>query len=640
MALLFPSFEVIRRLHVQPTEGEWRILNFLNDNLDNTYEVYFQPFLNGDNPDIIVMRKGSGTLIIEVKDWDLRSYYVDQKTKWRLLNNDVHVKSPFQQLENYKDNLFNLHSEELFEKSINNKKYWATVNCAVYFHNASESQINSFLYGNFASEDYKNYKSHLSYFAIFGNNSLNTNKLQETLSRFWLNRSSYLFDDNIYFSFRRYFKPPVHELEEGIELNYTKEQQVLIKSEVRPRRKIKGAAGSGKTYVLAKRAVNAHVRTGKTVLILTYNLSLKNYIHDRINDVREKFEWQYFYITNYHQFFKSQANNYGIPIHSLAAWQDVDFFEEVKDSIVPYNVVMIDEVQDYQQEWIDIITKYFTHQDTEFVAFGDEKQNIYDRELDENNEPIVRTVSGVWNKSLNTSFRFSNHIGAIAMKFQKHFFDQKYTTDEINAISQLDFERRVIAYYFFHQHTPEQLYKSIYEVLTANEIHSSDVGILCSKVELLRAIEYTIRTKKHEKTTVMFERQEDYDKVRAKTIEKLKAKNITEEEIPFMVNKEMQDELETIRKVRKNHFWMKTGTVKMSTTHSFKGWETDTLFLIIENAQDGSDFTNDELIYTGLTRAKKNLIVFNLNNYKYDKFFKSTIEQQFELGRNQCSCEH
>ena len=632
MALIFPSFDIIRRLHIQPTAGEWRMLNYLNENLDNSYEVFFQPFLNGDNPDIAIMRKGSGVLIIEVKDWDLRSYYIDTKTKWRLLSNDVHIKSPFQQLDSYKENLFKLHSEELFDKQIKNKKHWATVNCAVYFHNASESQINDFIYGKFNSDEYKAYRDHLSHFAIFGNNSLNTDKLNSTLSRFWLNKASYFFDDSIYFSFRRYFKPPTHEIEEGIELIYTREQQVLIQSEIRPRRKIKGVAGSGKTYVLAKRAVNAHTRTEKTVLVLTYNLSLKNYIHDRINDVREKFEWKYFYITNYHQFFKSQANNYNLPIYSLAAWQDVNFFEQVKDSIIKYDVVLIDEVQDYQQEWIDIITKYFTHQDTEFVVFGDEKQNIYERELDENNEPIVRTIRGDWNRSLNTSFRFSNNIGTIALKFQKRFFNEKYTTDELRAMSQLDFEQRIIAYYFFHQYTPEILFETIYRILGEHEIHSSDVGILCSKVELLRAIDLVIRTKKHEKTTVTFERHEEFTTVKEAETKRLKEKGLTDAEIEMALQKEMQEKLEDIRKIRKNHFWMKTGTAKLSTTHSFKGWETETLFLIIENEEDGSDFTNDELIYTGITRAKKNLIIFNLNNYKYDEFFKSVIELQYEIG--------
>ena len=44
------------------------------------------------------MRKGSGLLIIEVKDWNLDHYYVDEKTKWRLQKDDTYIKSPLQQI--------------------------------------------------------------------------------------------------------------------------------------------------------------------------------------------------------------------------------------------------------------------------------------------------------------------------------------------------------------------------------------------------------------------------------------------------------------------------------------------------------------------------------------------------------------
>jgi len=250
---------------------------------------------------------------------------------------------------------------------------------------------------------------------LLGRNSLTPERLSTLLTKFWMNKASYYFDDKLYNSFGRYLKAPVHQIEEGIEIKYTKEQQEFIRSEVRPRRKIKGVAGSGKTLVLAKRAVNAHKRTGSQVLILTYNLSLKNYIHDRISDVREEFYWNSFYITNYHQFFKAQANNYNIEITGLDCWQDISFFEKAKSSIVKYDVVLIDEIQDYQQEWIDIIAKYFIHTETEFVVLGDEKQNIYERELDENNEPIVRMIPGTWNKSLNVSQRFTSNIAKSAL---------------------------------------------------------------------------------------------------------------------------------------------------------------------------------------------------------------------------------
>lgn len=626
MAKLYPDIETINRQKVPPTNGERKLIDFLSKELDDSYEIYFQPFLNGDMPDIAVMRKGSGVLLIEVKDWDLRHYYVDNKTKWRLKENDAFIKSPLNQVNAYKENLFKLHIEELYLKSIKNKNHWATVNCAVYFHNSSSSELNSFLTNGFGGNEYNGYRKFLSYFGLWGYDTLTTSELNRWFSKFWMNRQSRYFDDNIYYSIQRFLKPPIHQIEEGKEIRYTKEQQELIRSEVRPRRKVKGVAGSGKTLVLAKRAVNAHVRTGERILILTYNLSLKNYIHDRISDVREKFDWRYFYITNYHQFFKTQANNYNLKIYGLPAWQDTNFFDAVKSTIQKYDVVLIDEVQDYQQEWIDIISKYFIHSETEFVVFGDEKQNIYDREMDENNEPIVRTVPGVWNKSLNTSHRFASNIANIAIRFQKVFFGQKYKPDEIKIMSQLDFEKRIIKYFYFKTFSAEKIVDKIYQIVSANQIHSSDIGILCSKVELIRAIDYVIRTQKHENTKTTFESTEEYNIERDKAIKELQSKGVQEPDMMYELPKILSGRLEDYRKIRKNHFWMKTGTMKLSTVHSFKGWETSSLFMLVEREEEDREFTNAELIYTGLTRARNNLFVINLNNSKYHDFFKGEID--------------
>lgn len=296
-------------------------------------------------------------------------------------------------------------------------------------------------------------------------------------------------------------------------------------------------------------------------------------------------------------------------------------------AIQKFDVVLIDEIQDYQQEWIDIIIKYFTHSETELVVFGDEKQNIYDRQLDENNEPIVRRIPAQWNKSLNTSHRFSSNIGNIAKKFQKLIFKQKYTADDVNVMSSLDFEKKVVEYHYFNSYNPNKLVQSIYSVLKTNEIHSSDADILYSKAGLLRAIDFMIRTTKHEKTAITFESQEEFDKIRDDGTKKLLADGIAPEDVNLLINKAMRDQLEAIRKIRKNHFWMKTGTVKLSTIHSFKGWEIDTLFLFIEP----NESANAEVIYTGLTRAKRNLIIFNLGNIQYDEFFRNEIDTVYNI---------
>lgn len=77
MAILIPERSVIEQQKVSPTGGEIILISFLETTLNDEYEIYYQPYLNGKNPDIILMRKGGGVLIIEVKDWNLAHYYID-----------------------------------------------------------------------------------------------------------------------------------------------------------------------------------------------------------------------------------------------------------------------------------------------------------------------------------------------------------------------------------------------------------------------------------------------------------------------------------------------------------------------------------------------------------------------------------
>lgn len=70
---------------------------------------------------------------------------------------------------------------------------------------------------------------------------------------------------------------------------------------------------------------------------------------------------------------------------------------------------------------------------------------------------------------------------------------------------------------------------------------------------------------------------------------------------------------------------MNAGVMKLCTIHSFKGWEINTIFLILEDGDDGKIEDNDELIYTAITRAKKNLIIINNKNCRYKNFFEKNL---------------
>ena len=48
------------------------------------------------------------------------------------------------------------------------------------------------------------------------------------------------------------------------------------------------------------------------ILILTFNITLKNFIHDKLNRVDETFPLDSFIIINYHQFINAELNNLNI----------------------------------------------------------------------------------------------------------------------------------------------------------------------------------------------------------------------------------------------------------------------------------------------------------------------------------------
>lgn len=532
MAQFFPELSQIPRLHQPATEGELYLLNFLANNLDDTYEVYFQPFLNGDRPDVVLMRRGSGVMIIEVKDWNLKHYRLDERKNWEVTNNGntwSKILSPISQVIEYKENLFNLHIENLLEKYIYNSNMWSFVVCGVYFHNESKKNLESFLTKDF--KDDKKYLKFLGYQEIWGKDSLNPEYLKERLSKRYLSKRSYLFDEELYNSFRRYLNPPLHIKEEGKELIYSPEQRRFIESEI-GQKKIRGSAGSGKTYVLAKRAVNALKRMGTEsyyqhppVLILTFNITLKNYIHDRISEVREDFSWKNFHINNYHNFITAELNNLGIKLlipEDFDSWDNnnrseyfensyyanIEIFRRYSEKIHKYDVIFIDEIQDYKKEWVQIIRECFLSEQGEFVVFGDEKQNIYERNMDSEKKPYTG-IGGNWNL-LRISYRLSSKLADLATQFQGYYFENKYSVEPIEFVRQTNllYDLNAINFKSFTNENMIQVYSFISDKIKEYNIHPNDVCVQSSTISILRKADLYFRLIEKQKTDTTFESEE------------------------------------------------------------------------------------------------------------------------------------
>ena len=718
MAVLHPDLKTILNSKVKPEPGELHLLEYLVNNLDDSFEIYFNPMLNGDRPDIVILRKGFGVLIIEVKDYHLESYKLDERKNWVVKYNNTKIKSPISQVLKYKENLYNLHIPQLLEKQIINFRFLNVVSCAIYFHNASKLEIENLLVAPY-EYDLK-YKKFLKYNINFiGKDNLNELDFDAFLKSIKLksHHTQALFSDELYTSFKRFLSPPLHLIENGKNIPYSRRQIEIIHSQNRQQR-IKGVVGSGKTTILAARAVEAYKRTKGKILILTYNITLKNYIHDKISQVRAEFPWENFIILNYHTFINNELNNLGVDVsvpekfNELSLEQKEKYFEinyysskqlfaENAEKIIQYDAIFIDEIQDYKRPWMEIIKEFFLVEGGEYVLFGDVKQNIYNNNQTEFKD-VNTNVKGFIR--LKDCFRSDYKIKDLAVKFQELFFKDKYEIDDFNKIDtslEIQFERNLEGYvnYMYLQNTDNvsSLYTIIHDNIINKNFIPNDITILSHSIALLKKFDVYYRYSSNEKTNTMFEtsemvntmllnriktlnsnslpswinkmihlikRNNDYDTTKAfaeigilLTIydltlaypirfdeilnwycKKFNTSSINLKNL-LTIEKEGYDKFknelnliskgETIKNLRNNkklHFYMNSGTVKLSTIHSFKGWESETIFLIIEKKHTNVEATFDEILYTGLTRSRKNLIIINFGNEAYNLKLKEIIE--------------
>lgn len=347
----------------------------------------------------------------------------------------------------------------------------------------------------------------------------------------------------------------------------------------------------------------------------------------RINQVPADFCTNKFEITNYHQFFKSMAKRY-VPSAQrfipLGAFDNSSYFESCANDIEKYKNIIIDEVQDFKESWLSTLIKYFLAPDGYMSVFGDGEQNIYDRELEKDTKmPKIPTFQGRWNEmSERISMRIINpEIAMLSAKFAKTFISE--TSTPLAVQNTFNFEKFYIRYWNVGKGVSTiKLASNILWIVQTYNLNVKEVAVLGLSIRLLRDVEWAYRQSTKRKSMINFECSEEFNEV-------LRQDNTD--------NKTKEKDLEDIRRAAKTHFTTDSSEIKFSTIHSFKGWETKNLILLLQDEQQRGqnemevysvkEHTNNAaLIYTALTRAKCNIFILNLGNMRYDDFFKNTIK--------------
>ena len=148
MAIFTPDFEIILQ---RATDEERRFAKEIQA-LSDDYEVYYQPPTELAHVDFAILKRGAGLFLVEVsgstlenlevKEFQGHEYYVSPGVKGKLL-------SPLDAILAYKDQFYNLLSEDLFRMNIDRNLVgtYGLIQTGVFLPNATLDRLKE-LYSN------------------------------------------------------------------------------------------------------------------------------------------------------------------------------------------------------------------------------------------------------------------------------------------------------------------------------------------------------------------------------------------------------------------------------------------------------------------------------------------------------------
>lgn len=356
-------------------------------------------------------------------------------------------------------------------------------------------------------------------------------------------------------------------------------------------RRIKGPAGSGKSVVLAARASTLAAK-GKHVLVVSYNITLLNYLRDlavRHSASRMVIRRQ-IDLLNFHQWCKRVCHLAGRETEYRQLWRgmsdDKEQRKRVLDSELPslmkrlfnerrgqgclpeYDAILVDEGQDFRLSWWDVL-RLAVKAGGEMVLVADKTQNIYGTASEWTEEKMTNAgFRGPWQK-LETSYRLPPALVPHVARFAEQFLVGEETDmpHAVPSLQQMPLDLFPVELRWVHVQQPERIVEAAAEELrdmmrrlpTGTAI--TDITVLVSK-QMGEELAGRLRAQHSVKVLHTFH----------------------------------TDEREARR--QKRAFFQGAAHIKATTLHSFKGWEARHLLVVVEN------LANRALLYTALTRLR------------------------------------
>jgi hypothetical protein len=577
--------------------GEHRVLEWFMEILPASWEIYIQPHLNGLRPDFVLLHPQRGIAVYEVKDWSLpgMDYFVRGQDTPQLMarrNGKTFAlgrRDPVAAIDQYKREIYGL-----YIPSLPAKRGMGSIVAGIIFTNAPTDAVGDLLEPLRVA---RGHTEHARLYPVIGSDLVGdcSDRTLRTLLPS-ANQVDDRMDDRVASELRHWLVEPSFSREQRVPLArlMSKKQRAICRNANHRRlRRIKGPAGSGKSLVLAGRAVEL-AKEGKRVLIATFNITLINYLMDlAVQYAQSGLVRDQITALNFHYWCKRTAFLAGKDDEYDALWrghvEDDPRLGAILSHDLPlcsqrwaaaladedrWDAILVDEGQDFRVEWWQALQASLPRDGSgEAMLVADAQQNVYGIAPWTESEMKGTGFSGQW-MTLDVSYRMSPALCRLASSYIDRFQPDVDPLRPVPAQGKLEY-RTLLKWVQVGTVAPaaERCVDALLEILALSDDDPVAVADLVCIV--------------------------DREEIGLEIVRLLRQKGVRVLHTFGQGNSAREVQGDSRRK--KLAFYKGDARVKVTTVQSFKGWESRALVVQISNAADTKGLA---LAYVAITRLK------------------------------------
>lgn len=622
MAYMVP--EVIPR---SATAGERMVFESLKDHLPCDYIVYYEPEIHGRRPDFVIIGPDLGLVILEVKDYTRSTLYKLNQDEWILRNTAgelVTQKSPLKQARDYARIITNhlRKDRNLLQESGSHLRFpygFGTVFTRLRQADFIQHNLYQIIEPKFVicrdeiDVDEEGFSQDILIEKIHG------------MFTIWRNNNTLLTDEDIQaIRFHLFpevrisaeFKPPVsHQDQLLLSLHNIKtmdlHQENMAKQLGDKHRLIRGVAGSGKTLVLASRTkMLAKANPDWKILVLCYGIplsrSLKQLIDrmmaepDDLLDLLSNVESTgptNVEVCNFHEWLRNSLKMKDSDIPAL-----LDKVQRHEAILPIYDAIMIDEGQDFEPDWLKLLTSCLNPETQSLLLVEDRAQAIFKRKISLSQD-IGLDFRGR-SKILSINYRNTAQIVQFAWDFyQAHSILR-------NKVQSASIEgTEIIPPQSTKRKGPDPLIRRFGNIQEEMNFISKSITFLHKEKSIpMDDIAILYRVKNNHRTSYIDEIQS----------------SLKGHELPFSWVTESA--------ASKRSFVRNDGSIKVSTIDSAKGLDFRVVFIVnVESMPFSLEEVEERevaLFYIGMTRALEWLFITYSGDSKFTTYLDAVLEKR------------